>query len=724
MKYLYLIIIAFILQSFSLFAQSQSWSSLTNGNNVYSIFPIGDSLLCTTNAGIIKIHKNGTGFRLINLTIHLNYLTSAIQDSLGNIWIGSSDGLFKFSNNGIITSVPMPSNLIYFIKMHNMNIWVSYYGGLAMFNGSFWTYYHTGNSSIPSNVVFDLAFSSNGTAWIATSNGLASFDGTNWQIYDTTNTIIETSEIRAIAVDHNDKVWIATIDQLNAGGLAANINMFDGSIWFDYPNAIYPGDVISTIACDINNNVFFGSKDDFINGWFSTGLVRYNGSNFNMFYASNSTFGDENINQLVSDNSGNVFLATQSDYVTSYNAPTFTHIVTGNCKIASEEIRAIDISSQNKVYATSMNYTYHWDEQYISYYNGTRWIVCTSIEAKSKFVKFIDDSTAWIGFDLGLYEMQDSIATEILSTSGTNAGEARDVAIDQSGNKWLATDGGLIKYDGSAWLSYETFNSQIPTNQVYSIVVDNMNKKWLGTDSGIVVFNDTSWSVYNNSNLPGLPTGGVISEIETNGMGDFWAAINDGNFNPTGLGMVYFKEVNNTIANLQFYSTSNSNLPSDLIKDLQYAMGKLWIATDSGAVEFDTLNMVVYKMNNSGLMDDFITDIAVDSSGSIYFATNHFVSILDETPINTNISESIQHSHYNVFPNPALSEIIIKRIHEDYSLVNFSLYDIAGKRILNSQLQPSESETRLNLHGLNSGIYFLKLESDQSDYESIKISVQ
>ena len=123
-------------------------------------------------------------------------------------------------------------------------------------------------------------------------------------------------------------------------------------------------------------------------------------------------------------------------------------------------------------------------------------------------------------------------------------------------------------------------------------------------------------------------------------------------------------------------------------------------------------------------MDDFITDIAVDSSGSIYFATNHFVSILDETPINTNISKSIQHSHYNVFPNPALSEIIIKRIHEDYSLVNFSLYDIAGKRILNSQLQPSESETRLNLHGLNSGIYFLKLESDQSDYESIKISVQ
>jgi len=39
-----------------------------------------------------------------------------------------------------------------------------------------------------------------------------------------------------------------------------------------------------------------------------------------------------------------------------------------------------------------------------------------------------------------------------------------DVAIDKYGNKWMATSGGLAKFDGKNWSVFDTTNSDIPAN--------------------------------------------------------------------------------------------------------------------------------------------------------------------------------------------------------------------------------------------------------------------
>ncbi len=51
----------------------------------------------------------------------------------------------------------------------------------------------------------------------------------------------------------------------------------------------------------------------------------------------------------------------------------------------------------------------------------------------------------------------------------------------------------MAKFDGINWTIYNTTNSGIPHNTVFSIAVDKDNVKWIGTsNSKMSKFNDTS----------------------------------------------------------------------------------------------------------------------------------------------------------------------------------------------------------------------------------------
>ena len=54
-----------------------------------------------------------------------------------------------------------------------------------------------------------------------------------------------------------------------------------------------------------------------------------------------------------------------------------------------------------------------------------------------------------------------------------------------------------------------TSNSGLPDNYVSSIAIDGSGNKWIGTWGGLVKFDDTNWTVYNTSNS-GLPDNYVV----------------------------------------------------------------------------------------------------------------------------------------------------------------------------------------------------------------------
>ena len=59
--------------------------------------------------------------------------------------------------------------------------------------------------------------------------------------------------------------------------------------------------------------------------------------------------------------------------------------------------------------------------------------------------------------------------------------------------------GGVAKFDDIDWTIYNTSNSGLPDNGVYSIAIDNEGDKWFGTmRGGVAKFDNVNWTVYNS----------------------------------------------------------------------------------------------------------------------------------------------------------------------------------------------------------------------------------
>ncbi|RJP64835.1 MAG: T9SS C-terminal target domain-containing protein [Ignavibacteriales bacterium] len=48
----------------------------------------------------------------------------------------------------------------------------------------------------------------------------------------------------------------------------------------------------------------------------------------------------------------------------------------------------------------------------------------------------------------------------------------------------------MVKFDGTCWAIFNTDNSGLPDNYIYSIAIDKDNNKWIGTSEGLSVFNE------------------------------------------------------------------------------------------------------------------------------------------------------------------------------------------------------------------------------------------
>lgn len=63
------------------------------------------------------------------------------------------------------------------------------------------------------------------------------------------------------------------------------------------------------------------------------------------------------------------------------------------------------------------------------------------------------------------------------------------IAEDNFGNVWLATGGGLIKYDEASFTVFDSQNSPISLNSTSAVAVDARGQIWVGTRNGLYVYN-------------------------------------------------------------------------------------------------------------------------------------------------------------------------------------------------------------------------------------------
>lgn len=98
-----------------------------------------------------------------------------------------------------------------------------------------------------------------------------------------------------------------------------------------------------------------------------------------------------------------------------------------------------------------------------------------------------------------------------------------DIAEDQLGNLWLATEGGLCKFNGVEFATYKK-QQGLSSNQVYCLAVDH-GKIWMGTGSGISSYD--GWQ-FQNYKVPSLSQDHWVNNLKSDRNGNIWFSTTSG----------------------------------------------------------------------------------------------------------------------------------------------------------------------------------------------------
>ncbi|MBS1637162.1 MAG: T9SS type A sorting domain-containing protein [Bacteroidetes bacterium] len=304
------------------------------------------------------------------------------------------------------------------------------------------TIYNASNSGLSSNNCWYVNQDQSGKVWVATQNGGAFvYNGTAWTNYKTTNSGIGANYVTPIAFEPGTtNTWLGTYSS-NAG-----ISRFNGSAWSTYntSNSGLPYDDVLAIDFDAQGNKWIGTRGG--------GVAKYNGTTWTVFNTFNSAIPSDIIYSLEIDNAGNVWVGTALSGLAKYDGANWTIYNSSNSSLPDDDVYSLKFNTQT--------------------------------------------NSMWIGTNGGVAVIKNNVWT--IYKSGTTANfpdnYIRGIAHSaSSGNTFIATgNGGIGVFDGYTWRSYNTSNSNLPSNQVWSVNLGFGNEVWASTwGSGIVKFTDT-----------------------------------------------------------------------------------------------------------------------------------------------------------------------------------------------------------------------------------------
>lgn len=256
-----------------------------------------------------------------------------------------------------------------------------------------------------------------------------------------------------------------------------------------------------------------------------------------------------------------------------------------------------------------------------------------------------DDGVVWIGTNGGISRYKGG-AWESFTTSNNDAitnNVILAIAISKS-DVWFGTrGGGLLRWDKAegSWSRYDTENSRLTNDQVSAIAIQS-DSIWIGTlESGIDLFDSrgNKWEYFG-----GFPStvkfssfsDSLITSIAIDGKGNKWIGT-------AGGGIARFNEHKSEgerwrVLREVLGDTLGYNYVNAIVVDT--SSGDIWVGTESagafqirsGVLTSDSVTVYkhAFRSQQQELIDNTVKSIAIDSTGSKWFATPKGVSKLNK----------------------------------------------------------------------------------------------
>ena len=203
-------------------------------------------------------------------------------------------------------------------------------------------------------------------------------------------------------------------------------------------------------------------------------------------------------------------------------------------------------------------------------FDGNEWIAFTENDGlpylKVNAIAVDGDGTVWAGLGYGGVSRFDA---EVWTTYDPgDGGHVYSITINQNGEVWIGTWGGLLKYNGSTWEKF-TQTDGLPYNWVRSIVIDLDGMVWFGTynygdeQAGLSCFDGTTVKTY--TTVDGL--------------------------------------IHNRVESIAIDNENN-----------------VWIGTPDGVSKFDGQSWTNFSTDD-GLVSNYVSSIVVDNDNTVWIGT-------------------------------------------------------------------------------------------------------
>lgn len=349
-----------------------------------------------TNAGLARFD----GYNWRYYMTRSDSIKSIAIDALGNKWIGSNTGLYKFNIGS---------------------------GGEEN-----WSVYPFGNGGLTNDIIRKIAIDSYNNRWIITHDKkLIKYDGKRWKVYDLLSSIgvnFGPYDIRSISIDRRMIIWISILD--------LGLIKFDGVSWRVYNrlNSGLPSDSIWATAIDGQNNVWLGTRK---------GLVKFDGVNWTIYNSSNSGLPFDRIYAIAVDDSGNKWLGTVNNnykpVLIKFDGVNW-YRYDNNDMYAFGLIEKIAIDDSNNIWTIG-------EADYIFKFDGKKWIRYSILDSSVSYFDITIDKVGkiWVGTDKGLFSFYPNEWFRYnIYNSNLWSNYILTIAVDSFNNKWIGTGKGLF----------------------------------------------------------------------------------------------------------------------------------------------------------------------------------------------------------------------------------------------------------------------------------------
>ena len=543
-----------------------------------------------------------------------NYVHSLVEDSTGNIWIGTDRG-------GLNRLDPV-SNRITRYKYNPQN------PDLLM--------------QPASNDIRNILIASSGHIWIATwGGGLDRFnpaDGTfkHFRYNGEDATSISTDYIQTIAEDEAGIIW--------AGGISPFLNKFDPITETFKHFEISPSEDsrLMSLYVDSSNQLWAGTQKQ--------GLGRFNRESGTFrFYRhdpqdSNSISGNY-IKDIHEDARGTLWIATESSGLNLFKPEEehFQRFFSSSLDDASLSSNYLMSLSEDRSGNLWIGMNGLGVSKFIIASKEFEYYTCTpstSNEMKPENVWSIfqdSEGVMWAGTPRGLVyqdQVTGTFTEKKRDTGSLNAIPRRHIFHiyeDSNSGVWITGSSGLFRYDTG---TKETEWYPLPSSegkQEYAVVTtrvleDNNGDLWVGSYNGLFFFDieTKQYSEFRNErSRTGATTAAPVWSLHGDRSNKVWAGTKNGLFR--------IDLATHKVDSFFYKDSDNSSISSDIIYAIEEdKQGEMWLGTSHGLNKFVAeSNSFIRVTQKNGLPNNTVYGILADEKNNLWLSTNRGLARYD-----------------------------------------------------------------------------------------------